>query len=190
MNRRFALGLIVAALAPAAWAQSQTNGMPSFPIDLNAREVREFRDLKIGVGKLQMAASQASVVPISCEKGITGVVLIGNGTFRYSPERGKPIEGQFRAAMLRFNPGDQATIVPLDKGTKVTDRGAVEMSRHILAAVFRHCWHSGNEALIPPSGSIAVVLYSKEHGDLLISSDRKTAIVYNFTNRTTLYQKK
>ena len=164
--------------------------MPAYPIEVAAQSVYEFKDLKIGAGKLQLSSSQMSVVPISCEQGITGVVLIGNGTFRYARRGRASRSPASSAAMLRFNPDDQAAIIPLDKGTKVTDRGAAEMSRHILSAVFKHCWHSGNQALIPPTGSIAAVLYSKEHGDLLISSDKKTAMVYNFTNRTTLYQKK
>jgi len=191
MKRRLSLTLIVASLAPAAWAQSQrAETMPSYPIEIAPENVYEFRDLTIGVRDLRLSSNAASVVPISCERGITGIVLIGNGTFRYTPEGGKPIEGQFRAAMLRFNPEDQASIVPLDKGTKVIDRGAAEMSRHLLSAVFGHCWHRGKQALIPTKGSISAVLYSRDHGDLLISTDKQTAIVHNFTERKTLYERK
>jgi len=46
------------------------------------------------------------------------------------------------------------------------------------------------QALIPTKGSISAVLYSRDHGDLLISTDKQTAIVYNFTERKTLYQRK
>ena len=192
MKWRIVLALIVASLAPArASAQNQDVGtMPSYPIEIAAEKVYEFRDLNIGVQDLRLSSSAASVVPISCEPGITGVVLIGNGTFHFTPKGGKPIKGQFHAAMLRFNPEDQDSIVPLGKGTKVTDRGAAEMSRHLLSVVFGHCWHSGKQTLIPPRGSIAAVLYSKDHGDLLISADENTAIVYDFTHRNTLYQKK
>jgi hypothetical protein len=34
------------------------------------------------------------------------------------------------------------------------------------------------------------VLYSKEHGDLLISTDGRTATAYSFTDRKVLYEKK
>ncbi|MFI5457354.1 MAG: hypothetical protein ACHRXM_18065 [Isosphaerales bacterium] len=191
MKRRLALTLIVASLVPATSGQNQrAETMPSYPIEIAPEKVYEFRDLNIGVRDLRLNSNAASVVPISCERGITGIVLIGNGTFRYTPEGGKLIEGQFRAAMLRFNPEDQALIVPLDKGTKVIDRGAAEMSRHLLSVVFGHCWHSGKQALIPTKDSISAVLYSKDHGDLLISADKQTAIVYNFTDRKTLYQRK
>ena len=38
------------------------------------------------------------------EPGVTGMMLIGNGTFRFKPRDGAPLEGNFRAAMPRFNP--------------------------------------------------------------------------------------
>jgi hypothetical protein len=190
MKRRLALTLIITSLANPASAQNQRAGtMPSYPIEIAPEKVYEYRDLNIGARELRLTANAATVVPISCERGITGIVLIGNGTFRYTPEGHKPIEGQFRAAMLRYNPEDQALIVPLEKGTKVIDQGAAEMSRHLLNVVFKHCWHSGTQALIPPKGSISAVLYSKDHGDLLISDDKQTAVVFNFTDRKTLYQK-
>ena len=58
------------------------------------------------------------------------------------------------------------------------------MSRHLLSVIFRHCWQrGGNQALIPPKGSIAAVVYSKDHGDLLISDDGVAPAVYNFTEK-------
>jgi hypothetical protein len=191
MKLRLVLAAIVASLGPAASAQNQpADRMPSYPIEIAPEKVYECRDLNIGVRDLRIDSNTVSVVPISCERGITGIVLIGKGTFRYTPEGRKPIEGQFCAAMLRFNPEDQTSIIPLEQGKKVTDRGAAEISRHLLSVVFGHCWHSGKQALIPPKGSISAVLYSKDHGDLLISDDKQTAIVFNFTERKTLYQKK
>jgi hypothetical protein len=98
--------------------------------------------------------------------------------------------------MLRLNPEEQAAIVPLEKGERVSDRGTWEMSRHLLQVVIRHCWQSTKEGgrrqevLIPPKGAFAAVLYSKEHGDLLISGDERTSIAYNFTERKALYEKK
>jgi hypothetical protein len=191
MKLRLVLATIVASFGPAASAQNQSaDRMPSYPIEIAPEKVYEYGELNIGARDLRLSANTATVVPISCERGITGLVLIGNGTFRYTPKGHEPIAGQFRAAMLRFNPEDQASIVPLDKGRKVIDQGAAEMSRHLLSVVFRHCWHSGQQALIPPKGSISAVLYSKDHGDLLISDDKQTAVVFNFTERKTLYQKK
>jgi hypothetical protein len=100
------------------------------------------------------------------------------------------IEGEFRATMLRFNPVDQASIIRLDEAKKGTDRGTFELGRNFIDAVFGHCWHSGKQALLPTVGNISAVLYSKEHGDLLISDDGQKPVVYNFSTKKMLYQKK
>ncbi len=191
MKRRLVLSVIVAFVAHPAWAQNQrAEAMPSYSIEIAPENVYECGELGLSARDLRLSANPATVVPIACERGITGIVLIGNGTFHYTPKGHMPIEGQFRAAMLRFNPEDQALIVPLDKGRKVIDQGAAEMSRHLVSVVFKHCWHRGVQALIPPKGSISAVLYSKDHGDLLISDDKQTAVVFSFTDKKILYEKK
>ena len=92
--------------------------------------------------------------------------------------------------MLRFNPEDADAIIKLTGGKSITDKGASEMARHLLASTFRHCYHRGQDALVPPKDAIAVDLYSQEHGNLLISSDKNVAVVYNFTERAEVYAKK
>jgi RNA polymerase sigma factor (sigma-70 family) len=161
-----------------------------YAIQMSPENVYEYSQLAIEQGKLQLKSGPVSVVPMTCDRGVTGVMLIGNGTFRFAPEGTEPIEGTFHAAMLRFNPQDQAAIVPIDAGKKTKDRGAYDMSRLLMNPVFGHCWHSGQEALLPTRGALATVLYSKEHGDLLISLTGSEAVVHNFTTRKTLYEKK
>ncbi len=161
-----------------------------YPIELKPDKVYESPGLAIEVRGIQIRSGPVVIVPIECSKGITGAVILGDGTFRFAPEGAKPIEGHFRAAMLRINPADQAKLVPLDAAKRVTDRAAFEMSRHLLNTVFGHCWHSGKDALIPPVGNLSAVLYSKEHGDLLISDDGKNSVAHSFTARKTLYEKK
>jgi hypothetical protein len=62
--------------------------------------------------------------------------------------------------------------------------------------VIRHCWQSTKdggrrqEVLIPPKGSFAADLYTKEYGDVLISGDEQTSTIFNFTDRKSLYEKK
>ncbi len=170
--------------------------MTSYPFKIDPESVYEFPDLTVEYRNLRLRTGSVSVVPISSERGIAGAMVIGNGTFRYAPEKDKVIEGPFHSAMLRFNPDDQAAILPLEKGKKVSDQGISEMSRHLLQVVIKHCYQSTKdggrrqEILIPPKGAIAVVLYSKEHGDLLISSDERSGIAFCFTDRKTLYEKK
>jgi hypothetical protein len=187
------------AESPTALALAQdplVAQMDSFPFRIDPNDVYEFPELTVAYQDFRLEAGPVSVVPIATERGITGVMMIGNGRFRYTPEKDRLIEGQCRAAMLRFNPEEQAAIVPLAKGKRVSDRGISEMSRHMLQVVIRHCWQSSleggrrQEVLIPPRGAFAADLYSKEHGDLLISFDERMATAYDFTDRKTLYEKR
>jgi hypothetical protein len=189
-NEAEATAALLAVAAATTQTQKEKPEPPkSYPISLNANEVREFAPLSVKYGGLHLWSSEVSGIPITCEAGVTGMVLIGNGSFRFEPEGGDVIEGHFRAAMLRFNPKDQREILAFDKIPAITDRAVHEMSNHLLKEAFRHCWHSGMEALIPDEGSLSVVLYSKEHGDLLISSGSKDTLVHCFSDRKTLYKK-
>jgi hypothetical protein len=163
---------------------------PSYPITVSAKEVREVVNLSIDFANLKLSGEAITVVPISIESGVTGLVLIGNGTYEYKPEGGKNFTGGFRAAMLRFNPSDADAILKLSNAQPTVDRGAAEMAKHLLASTFRHCYHRGNDALVPPAGAIAADLYSNELGEILISSNGMTTIVYNFTTRAMLHEKK
>ena len=189
MKTRLLSIFLVAALVALAYGQNDKPERPkSYPISLKADEVREFAPLKIDHGGLRILSEGVSGIPISCEAGITGAMLIGNGTFRFAPEDGGAIEGHFRAAMLRFNPKQLDGILPLEELPATTDRAVEEISNRLLKESFRRCWHSGSEALIPDEGSFAVVVYSREHGELLISVSKKSSVVYSFSDRKKLYE--
>jgi hypothetical protein len=162
----------------------------AYPITLKADDVHELAALSIELNGLTLTGKDLIVVPIRCEKGVTGAMLLGNGEFRFKPADADEIKGSFRAAMLRFNPADQPKLLPLDKGNVVTDLAAREMSQHLLNNIFRHCWHSGMNALLPDASSLVANVYSKTHGDLLISTGPKQSIAHNFTANKTLYPKK
>jgi hypothetical protein len=181
--------------APVAEA-APGDTMTSYPFRVDPDKVREYADLKVKVRGFQLTTGPVTVVPIDCERGTTGVMIIGNGKFQFTPEKDQSIEGVFRTVMLRFNPDDLPSIISFDKGKKVRDVGATEMSRHMLATVLRHCYQSTKEGgrrievLIPSKGAFAAVLYSKEHGDLLISDAGKEIVAFNFTERKALYERK
>jgi hypothetical protein len=162
----------------------------AYPIALKADDVREIPELSIELNGLTVTGKNLLVVPIRCELGITGAVLLGTGDFSFAPEDGDKIKGVFRAAMLRFDPADQPLLLPLDKTNPMTDLAAQEMSQHLLNNIFRHCWHSGKDALIPDTGSFVANVYSKTDGDLLISTGPKASVVHNFTAGKTIYPKK
>lgn len=172
----------------AAPTLSLAQGQPeSYPITLKADDVHEVEKFQSERNGLSMTGTNLVAVPIRCEKGVTGAMLLGNGEFTFAPADGDEIKGVFRAAMLRFNPTDQQSLLPLDDSNATTDLAVHEMSQHLLNNVFRHCWHSNRNALIPDEGSFVANVYSKTHGDLLISTGPQSTVVYSFSTRQKLY---
>ncbi len=178
--------IVIVSASPAQ--DPPIDRMPSYPIRLSPEEVYEYPEFSIDYRELELRSGPVVVVPISCEPGVTGAMLIGDGTYRFSPPDGKPIEGHFRAAMLRFNPEDAARFMPPEKRVKSSDSGAYELARHVVRGVFPRCWQSSiagqpQEALIPTKGILAMVLLSREHGELLISGLGKKVIVESNLNK-------
>lgn len=174
----------------AAAQEKPATEMTPYPIEISPDEIREFSKISINFGKLQLNGNDISVVPISCKLGVTGLVLIGDGKFHYAPTADQMFDGQFRTILLRFNPQDLDALLKLEEGKKVTDKGTYEMAKQLLGSVFRHSYHSGMDALIPPQGALSAALNSKQHGDLLVSFGPKEAVVYSFTDRKQLYEQK
>ena len=163
----------------------------AYPFLIEASDVYEFPTLRINYRDFKLKTDgPVQVLPMKTERGITGAMVLGAGEFEFVPEPGKTIKGHERAVMLRFNPEEQAAILPLDQVRKSSDQGAAELTRHLLAVTVRHCWHRGQEVMLPPKGSLAAVLYTREHGDLLISFGDQTKMAYNFTKRQALYERK
>jgi len=158
----------------------------SYPITFAADDIHTIADLQIESNGLTISGKNISLVPIRCEAGVTGAMIIGNGNYSYNAEDGKyQTAGKFRAAMLRFNPKDQDSLIKLPE-TATTDHAIHEMGRHMLDNVFRHCWHSGMEALLPDEGSFVANVYSTTEGDLLISTGLESNVVHSFTGNKTL----
>src|SRR4051812_29747570 len=98
MNMHKNFILVVASLASTALAREEPiERLPTVPIEVNSADVYEYPKLTIEFHDFRLEAGPVSVVPIVCEPGITGAVLIGAGTFRYTPAEGKPIEGHLRS---------------------------------------------------------------------------------------------
>ena len=188
-SKLFAVIATIVAVTFVAEARAQQD-TASYPVTLGADDVHELTDLTIASNGLELTSDRLTAIPIRCEVGITGAMLLGNGEFRFKPEDAKEISGEFRGAMLRFHPENQNELIKFDDQAAKTDLAAREMCQHLLNNVFGHCWHRGREALIPDAGSFVANVYSKEHGDLLISTGPTSTAVYNFTERKMLYQSK
>jgi hypothetical protein len=169
--------------APAATIERNK----TFAIELKPDSACEFATLAVDFGKLKLKGTAITAVPISTAVGVTGVVLLGPAEYTYAAAAGKEFKGHMRAAMLRFHPQDADAILKLANGKPLADKGAVELARAVVNTAFRHCYHSGMEALIPPPRTIAADIFSAELGDVLMSGDDSTAVVFDFTSRQQLY---
>jgi hypothetical protein len=170
------------------WAdEPPAKSSDSYPIRLNAKEVRQLPKLSIEFGNLKLTGEHITVVPMSTEAGVTGAVLFGNGDYSYQADTEKKFDGHFYAIMLRFNPKDGEKVLPLNKAKQTEDEGASALAKALLASSFRHCYHRGQEALLPNEGAIAADVISRELGDVLFSSDGKTSVVHNFSENKTLF---
>jgi Peptidase family M1 domain len=81
------------------------------------------RDLKVTVEDLDLTLPDGSVFVVEIDQGITGLILIGNGTLRFRPtpqtEQGQvkifcgseTLEARFDALFLRVNPSDVDDLV-------------------------------------------------------------------------------
>src|SRR5688572_10466614 len=87
-------------VSPSSNAQDKPK---AYPITLKSDDVHEIAELSIESNGLALTAKDVLAVPIRCELGVTGAMLLGTGEFRFSPADGDEIKGVFRAAMLRFN---------------------------------------------------------------------------------------
>jgi hypothetical protein len=182
---------IIASTAVAAFAVTTTlhaqDAPKSYPLTFQADDVHTFDDFSVESNSVKLTGKNIAVIPIRCDAGITGAMIFGNGTYSYAiPDTANVTSGKFRAAMLRFNPKDQPDLLAISDAGATTDYAAHEMGRHMLDNVFRHCWHSGMNALLPDAGSFVVNVYSTTQGDLLISTGPKSNIVHSFTAKETL----
>ena len=157
-------------------------------------------------GNFRLAGGPVVSTLIMVDGRPTGAMLLGKLSFEYTPEAGKVFRGAAGAAMLRFNwqsppPGLSEAFgkASSHNGPQgVVDKGMAEVARHLLAVTIRRCYQRNyvqngarqQEVLIPPPGALAVVMFSQEHGEILVSDDGRTAIVHGFTEGKTLYERK
>ncbi len=191
------------AIPPAVQSQAANDNPPkaaapsepvdpnkSYAIELKPDSVREFATLAVDFGKLKLRGEAITVVPISTAAGVTGAVLLGSGQYSYIPAVGKEFAGHFRAAMLRFNPKDADAVIKLADGKGLVDKGALESACAVIGTAFRRCYHAGQEALIPAEKAIAADVFSQELGEVLMSGDNSTQVVFDFTSRRQLFPEK
>lgn len=178
--------LLSVAVATASYTTAE-KAADSYPISFAADDVHVVPDFVAESNGLKLTGKNVAMIPIRCEAGVTGAMMIGDGIYSFaSTDAADPISGRFRAVMLRFHPDDQPALIPLSDGDATTDHAVHEMGRHLLDNVFRHCWHSGMNALLPDRGSFVANVYSTTKGDLLISTGPGSNVVHSFTDNRTI----
>lgn len=126
--------------------------------------------------ELHLIFDDCKIFEIESESGVTGYFVLGYGFIEIDNQN---IKEGVTAAMIRLNPEDGKEWVSMVKPVQIDDIGFHRLSLSILNDVFRHCYHSGMDALIPEKGVYAVNFFGEKSGEYLatISSQNQLKLV-------------
>ena len=148
-------------------------------------QVQAFESAEFGSGCIDITFEKGHCAPIVTDVGVTGLTVVAPGHLVMRIGADQPIiEADIHGVMLRFNPDDREDVFTAENAETYDDPGFAAMAHSITMGVFKHCWHSGWNALIPPAGSVSVDFLSKQHGDVLVWDNGQEYGAYNFTART------
>jgi hypothetical protein len=88
--------------------------------------------------------------------------------------------------MIRFNPGDFEQLVKIENAQKYKDEQQLHASLVELKTVFKHCYHSGWDALIPEKGDYTINFLGGKFKDLLAFYSKDKKGVYDFVEKKEL----
>ena len=141
------------------------------------------KSLSFKTDSVTFTANNCRILEIKTISGVTGYYVEGDANIQVKT---KEMNEKCTAAMLRFNPLDADSLVIIENLKELQDDEFVKSSLTVLKSTFRHCYHSGMDAIIPDSGVYAVNFFSPRIGEVLVSHDKKEMVYYNFTLRTKL----
>jgi len=119
-------------------------------------------------------------VELRSNSGVSGYLLLGQAAFSIPK---KKISGNSTAIMIRLNPKDSVNFLQIANPTTISDVGFVAFSLLILNNIFKRCYHSGMDALIPNKGEYAVDIFSDKDGDMLIAYADEKIKIFNVTKK-------
>lgn len=134
----------------------------------------------LNTGKINYDCKDCRYVTLTSNSGVSGYLLIGQASFSIPK---KKIEGKSTAIMIRLNPKDSLDFLKIENPTKIEDNGFVAFSLLILNNIFKRCYHSGMDALIPNKGEYTVDLFSDQEGDLLVAFADDEVQLFNVSKR-------
>jgi hypothetical protein len=173
---RFVLSsLLLVALSIVAKAQSKGEA-----VDWENAALFGASSVTINSDEINLRCEGCKIYEIKSTSGVTGVFLVGDGTFKVP---GKDLAGQFNQCMVRFNPSQYTQLVTIEKKQKIQDENFKSDAKNTLAEVFQHCYNSGMDALIPDNASYACNFLTSKYGDLLVSYSPGKLAAYSYTLR-------
>jgi hypothetical protein len=125
----------------------------------------------------ELSCKNCKYIEIKTESGLTGIFITGEGEYKV-PE--KNISDKFYSCMVRFNPADYGKIMQIEGIKKHMSEQDIQASVQQLKAVFKHCYHAGMNALIPPQGAYAMNFTGGNYKDLLVSTAPEKKVVFDF----------
>lgn len=178
--------VVVVSLGVVGACGAQNLGA-SYKWELPADQVQSFESAQFEHGCLSISFEKGHCIPIVTEVGVTGMTVVAPGQMTMKLGDNEPvIDSAVHAVMLRYNPADKDHVFATESPQPVEDPGLVAMANSLTMGVFRHCWHRGWEALIPPAGSATVACYAKGPGDAMAWDNGTEYGAYSFTTKTEL----
>jgi hypothetical protein len=130
--------------------------------------------------KITYSCNDCRYVEVSSNSGVSGYYIMGESTYAVDY---KKMEGKSMAIMIRMNPKDAKEFLTISSSKETNDVGFNSLSLLVLNNIFKRCYHSGMDALIPMSGEYTLDLFSEKEGDLMISYADKKINVFSISKK-------
>jgi len=196
-----------AAGTPREWAIAEEEALSSvenlYRLGLDTTKEFVAHNLKVSAEDIDLTLVDGTVFVAGTDQGVTGLVLLGSGTFNFHPapdtEKGQvrifcgaeSLETKFAAAYLRLNPGDvpsviaaaQLTAAPVDprdlRRAQEVFRDESQKSFQIdLGDLSRDAW-----SLLPQSGDFVAEMRTRRYDTLTYAKAGNEAEDISFFDR-------
>lgn len=126
---------------------------------------------------IKFDCSNCKVLEIKSLSGVSGYYVVGKGKIQI---KSKNISDKVTSCIIRFNPADGDISIKIADKKIISDEGFVKTSMDVLIKSFKHCYHAGMNALIPPPHAYAINYFGARSGEILASFTPDEKIIYSF----------
>jgi len=149
-------------------------------VDWNNLSIYSTQDFKFNSDKLNFACKDCKYAEIRTLSGVSGYFVLGNSKITV---REKSIDENSSGAMIRLNPMDSTNFLKITGAKRIEDKGFSSLTLLVLNDVFKRCYHSAMDALIPNAGDYTIDIFSEKEGDFLIAVGDGKMQYFNVTNK-------